>query len=280
LEGGFHLTYREFQTFLVHRLGAFLDSREARAEAARWLAEGFDRPAAWLLAHGDEDVPGAQVDQAEAWLVRRERGEPWAHLLGWCPFRGRRFEVGPAVLIPRPETELVLEAALDVGRRLQVLHATDVGTGSGILGICLALETDWQVVATDVSRGALRMARRNAAALQAKVDFREGSLLGPVPDPVGLVVSNPPYVDPADRPTLQRELGFEPELALFAADRGLALATELLRQARVRHAPGVVLEMGAGQGAELRARAEAMGWARVAVHRDLADHDRILIALA
>jgi release factor glutamine methyltransferase len=86
-------------------------------------------------------------------------------------------------------------------------------------------------------------------------------------------------VDPADRPTLQRELGFEPELALFAEDRGLALATELLRQARVRHAPGVVLEMGAGQGAELRARAGAMGWRRVAVHRDLAGHDRILIAL-
>lgn len=264
---------------LQGRLGRFLPPEEARAETDRWLREGLGFERTWLAAHGDDPVDPLALSQVEAWLERREQGEPWAYILGWTTFRERRFEVNPDVLIPRPETELLLEAALDVGRRLGVLHATDVGTGSGILAACLALETDWQVRAVDLSRKALRVARRNVEALGAKVAFHEGSLLGPVPDPVGLVVSNPPYVDPADRPTLQRELAFEPDMALFAEDRGLALSTELLRQARVRSAPGVLLEIGAGQGQELSDRATAMGWSRVHVHRDLAGHDRVLIAL-
>ena len=93
------------------------------------------------------------------------------------------------------------------------------------------------------------------------------------------MVSNPPYVDPADAPCLQRELAFEPASALFAPDRGLALATELLRQSRRRSAPACVLEIGAGQGAELDLRARAAGWNRVVVHQDLAGHDRVLMAL-
>lgn len=272
-------TLNDLRALLRSRLGAFLDPREAWAETDRWLREGFGLDRVRLAAHGEDGLEDAAFDQAEAWLLRREQGEPWAHLLGWTTFREHRFEVNADVLIPRPETELVLEAALDVGRRLGVLHATDVGTGSGILATCLALETDWQVRAVDISRKALRVARRNAEAHGARVRFHEGSLLGPVPDPVGLVVSNPPYVDPADRPTLQRELAFEPALALFAEDHGLALSTELLRQGRVRQAPGVVLEIGAGQGDALKGRAEAMGWHRVLVHRDLAGHDRVLVAI-
>jgi release factor glutamine methyltransferase len=215
----------------------------------------------------------------DAWLSRRSQGEPWAYLLGWAPFRGRRFQVTPATLIPRPETELVLEAALEVGRRLKVLHACDIGTGSGILGISMALETDWQVTATDISAGALEAAKANATALGASLSFSQGDLLAAVKGVAGLVVSNPPYVDPADAPGLQRELGFEPATALFAPERGLALSTEILRQARRRSAPACILEIGSGQGAELELRALAAGWKRVVVHQDLAGHDRVLMAL-
>jgi release factor glutamine methyltransferase len=260
-------------------LGRFLEPAEARAEARRWLEEGLGLSRSWLAAHGDDPVPPDDVARVEAWLERRRQGEPWAYILGWAAFRGRRYRVTPATLIPRPETELVLEAALEVGRRLKVLHACDVGTGSGILAISLALETDWEVAATDISPGALAVARDNAAALQARVRFHQGDLLAAAPDPVGLVVSNPPYVDPADEPSLQRELAFEPRSALFAEDRGLALASKLLRQARHRSAPGCVLEIGAGQGAELEARARAAGWRSTAVHRDLCGHDRVLMAL-
>ncbi|BDU77202.1 peptide chain release factor N(5)-glutamine methyltransferase [Mesoterricola sediminis] len=273
-------TYAQLQRHLADALAGFLEVQEARAEARRWLIEGLGLGSTWLLAHGEDTVPSRDVDQVAGWLDRRRAGEPWSYILGWAPFRGRRFKVTRDTLIPRPETELVLEAALDVGRRLGVLHAVDVGTGSGILAVCMALETDWEVRASDISRGALAVARENAAAHGARVAFHKGDLLGPLPDPLGLVVSNPPYVDPADEQTLQRELAFEPRSALFAEDRGLALATALLRQARVRSAPGVVLEIGAGQGAELQARAEGLGWGRVAVHRDFAGHDRVLMALA
>lgn len=273
------MDYGALRQMLTEALAVWQEPREAQAEAFRWFEEGLKHGRAWMLAHATDPVPPDEVDQVQAWLERRQTGEPWSHILGWTWFRGHRIEVNRDVLIPRPETELLLEAALDVGARLNVLHATDVGTGSGILAIHLALETDWRICATDLSRKALRVARRNADALQATVDFREGSLLGPVPDPVGLVVSNPPYIDPADRPTLQRELAFEPEMALFAEDQGLAVATALLKEARVRHAPGVVLELGSGQGSALKARAEAMGWRRTLVHQDLAGHDRVLVAL-
>lgn len=272
-------TYRDLRLDLGAALAVFLDPQEASAECHRILEEGLGRSRSWMVAHGDETVPEAVRHQVGAWVRRRRSGEPWAYILGWTTWRGRRFEVTAETLVPRPETELVLEAALDVGRRLGVLHAVDVGTGTGILGITLALETDWNLRATDVSRGALAVARRNAEALGAQVAFREGHLLDPVPDPLGLVVSNPPYVDPSDQPGLQRELAFEPPRALFAGDRGLALSTELLATAQRRHAPACVLEIGAGQGQDLSERARGLGWTRVAVHQDLAGHDRILLAL-
>jgi release factor glutamine methyltransferase len=273
-------TYAQLCLELTSALAGFLDPEEAQAEAGLWFEEGLGLGRSWLVLHGNEPVPDPDRARVEAWLERRRTGEPWAYILGWSLFRDRRFEVNRDTLIPRPETELVLEAALDIGQRLGVRRACDIGTGSGILAVCLALETDWAVTATDISPAALAVAKRNAAALGAAVSFLEGDLLAPVPGPLGLVVSNPPYVDPADRPTLQRELGFEPERALFAPDHGLALATELLRQARQRVAPGCVLEIGAGQGAELVGRARALGWKRAQVHQDLAGHDRVLMALA
>jgi release factor glutamine methyltransferase len=104
--------------------------------------------------------------------------------------------------------------------------------------------------------------------------------LDPAPDPVGLVVANLPYVDPADQPGLQRELSFEPSSALFAPYRGLALTTALLAQARARRSPACLLEIGAGQGGELCRRAMGIGWRKALIHQDLAGHDRILVALA
>jgi release factor glutamine methyltransferase len=272
-------SYGQLRRQLLEALNAFLEPLEAQAEASCWLEEGLGRSRSWLAAHGEEPVGAGEVAKVEDWLDRRRRGEPWAYLVGWAPFRGRRFRVTPATLIPRPETEGVLEAALDVGRRLGVRHATDVGTGSGILAVSLALATDWRVAACDLSSAALAVAQDNAAALGARVSFHQGDLLDPVPDPVGLVVANLPYVDPADERSLQPELRFEPRTALFAADRGLALTTRLLAEAWQRRCPGCVLEIGAGQGAELCQRALAAGWRRAVAHQDLAGLDRVLLVL-
>ena len=273
------LTYAELRRDLAIQLARFLSVEEAQAESWLWLEDGLGRDRSRLVARGEEAVPEADRERVGQWLRRRREGEPWAYLLGWSTFRDRRFKVTPATLIPRPETELLVEAALEVGRRLGVDRCVDVGTGSGIIAVSLALETGWVISATDVSPGALGVARENAAALGARVTFLGGSLLEPVPDPLGLVVANLPYVDPADRPTLQRELTFEPETALFALDRGLKLSTDLLAQARTRQAPACLLEIGASQGGELCRRALGMGWRKSLIHQDLAGHDRVLIAL-
>lgn len=273
-------TCRDLHRDLTRALSEFLEPGEARAEAFLWLEEGLGLSRSALAARGQDPAPADAEAQVQAWLARRRTGAPWAYLLGWSRFRGRRFTVTPDTLIPRPETELLVEAALEVGRRLGVNRVVDVGTGSGIVAVTLALETPWQVTAADLSPGALAVARANAAALGAPVTFVEGSLLDPVPDPLGLVVANLPYVDPADAPTLQRELAFEPDLALFAGDRGLALTTDLLAQARRRGAPACLLEIGAGQGGELCRRGLGSGWGKVMVHQDVAGHDRILVALA
>lgn len=273
-------TYLQLRLDLASALAVFLDPEEAHAESIRWFEDGLGRSRSWVAAHGGDFVPPDVRRQVSEWVQRRRTGEPWAYILGWTLFRGRRFRVTPDTLIPRPETELLVEAALDVGRRLGVDRCVDVGTGSGIIAVSLVLETDWAVSATDVSSGALAVARENAGDLGAEVAFHEGSLLDPLTDPVGLVVANLPYVDPADRPGLQRELAFEPESALFAPDRGLQLSTDLLAQALARKAPACLLEIGAGQGGELCRRALGLGWRKSMVHQDMAGHDRVLIALA
>ena len=274
------LSYADLRRDIAGMLARFLPPEEAVAESWRWMDEGLGRSRSWMLAHGDEAVPGAEREQVGQWIRRRREGEPWSYLIGWAPFRERRWKVTPDTLIPRPETELVLEAALDVGRRLGVRRAVDVGTGTGILGICLALETDWAVTATDLSPAALAVARANAEVHGARLAFLEGDLLDPVPEPLELVVSNPPYVAEADRPSLQRELAFEPAMALFSPDQGLQHPTRLLTQAKVRGARAVVMEIGAGQGGELCRRALSLEWSKAMNHQDLAGHDRILIALA
>lgn len=274
------ISHSQLRRDLAQTLASFLPPEEALAESWLWFSEGLGRDKAWMLAHGAEPVSGPDRKRIGQWLRRRREGEPWSYLLGWAPFRGRRWTVTRDTLIPRPETELVLEAALDIGKRLGVRRAVDIGTGTGILGVSMALETDWAVTATDLSPRALAVARENAEALGAKLDFLLGDLLDPVPDPLELVVSNPPYVDEADRPALQRELAFEPESALFSPDRGLHHGSVLLLQARDRGAKACVLEIGAGQGGELCRRALGAGWAKAMVHQDLAGHDRILVALA
>lgn len=273
-------TYHQLRLDLATALAVFLDPEEAHAETIRWFEEGLGRSRTWMVSHGREVVPPEIRRQVSGWVRRRRTGEPWAYILGWSQFRGRRFKVTPDTLIPRPETEMLVEAALDIGQRLKIDRCVDVGTGSGIIAVSLALETDWQVSASDVSAAALGVARDNAAGLNAGIHFHEGSLLDPVPDSLGLVVANLPYVDPADQPTLQRELAFEPASALYAPDRGLALSMTLLEQARSRKAPACLLEIGASQGGELCRRALGLGWHKAMVHQDFAGHDRILVALA
>ncbi len=252
----------------------------------------------WLARSAAEAPESFQTTFAN--LVRRRRHrEPVAYLLGAKEFYGRRFRVTRDTLIPRPETEGLVEAALawlgstelrramsgaeDARRPMRVV---DVGTGTGCVAITLALEfrgaEALDITGTDTSDGALAVARDNALRLGAAgLDFRLGSLLAELPGPVDLIVSNPPYVPLRDRHTLPRDVvGFEPAVALFGGDDGLEIVRKLIPAARQALAPNsaLMLEVGVGQADRVAALLEAARFTSIHRHQDLQGIDRILVA--
>ena len=199
---------------------------------AHWLAMhagGVTR--AWLIAHDEEAVPACIESIVLDLFARRRGGEPVAYILGEREFYGLTLHVSPAVLIPRSETELLVELALE---RLPA-NATvlDVGTGSGAIAIAIAsLRPDAMVVATDISMPALEVARRNAARHGVAIEFFHGDALAPVSGRrFDVIVSNPPYVAQGDPHLLQGDLPFEPALALACGPHGMDMLTRLAEQA-------------------------------------------------
>ncbi len=251
------------------------------AREVRWLlARALARPEAWVLAHADEPVAAGSEEVFRAWVLRRAAGEPAHYIVGSCPFWGRAFAVTPAVLIPRPETELVVECALTLERppRPRVL---DVGTGSGCLAVTLALELDGaEVVATDLSLAALEVARGNARSLGAAVRFTAGDLAAHLRGPFDLVVANLPYVPEGDLPTLPVEIAaHEPRLALAAGEHGTDLLAPFVAQLPGLLAPGghVLLEVGGAQRALLAGAIAAAGLREVHTGLDHAGLERVLV---
>ncbi|MGD1148888.1 MAG: peptide chain release factor N(5)-glutamine methyltransferase [Thermoanaerobaculaceae bacterium] len=248
---------------------------------ARWLlAHAFDRSEAWILAHRDEAVPAHVEALFRGWLARRAAGEPAHYIVGCCPFWGRVFSVTPAVLIPRPETELIVECVLTLPqpKRPRVL---DVGTGCGCLAVTLALELpDSSVAATDLSPAAVEVARRNARTLGAAVRVTIGDLAAHARGPFDLVVANLPYVPAGEIPGLSVEIrAHEPHVALTGGEDGADLLRTLLADLPRLLAPGghALLEMGPRQRAGLQAGVAASGL--VEVHRglDRAGIERVLV---
>lgn len=223
--------------------------REARAFLA-WLLE---KDEAFILAHPEQRVPEAVVTRFWQAVARRERGEPFHLIVGFCPFFGRDFAVAPGVLIPRPETELVVTAVLGLPLPPHP-RILDVGTGSGILAVTLKREiANARVVASDVSLQALRLARSNACKHQAAVRLALGHLATPWRGPFHLVVANLPYLPESMRHRVPPELHFEDPQALFAGEDGLALVRLLVNDLPRILAPGgfAALELGEGQASRV-----------------------------
>jgi release factor glutamine methyltransferase len=196
--------------------------------------EAADR--SYLAAHGDEQLQDTSI--IDSFAARRAEGEPLAYILGYREFYGRRFFVTPDVLIPRPETETII----DIVKDLKPEKILDVGTGSGCIAITCALETDAQVDAVDISDDALRIAQRNAAHHGAKVNFHKSDLLSNFqPDPNTLIIANLPYVDVNWDWLDHQSLDHEPSLALYAEQQGLALIYKLIDQ-YPDNAAGLILE--------------------------------------
>jgi release factor glutamine methyltransferase len=288
---------------IVRLRRAQVPSHTLAAELLLIHALGRDR--VWLYSHADDAVDAAVADKYFALVTRRAAGEPTQYLTGKQEFWGLEFEVTPAVLIPRPETEHVVEVVLGrlgaadikidtkTGAPNLPLRIADVGTGSGCLAIALAHELPHaEIFATDISPAALHVARRNGARHQVddrvhfvETNLLEGLYLSPLvparsPQLFDLIVSNPPYVARNDVASLEREVReHEPEAALFGGPTGVEMYARLIEQAGWLLRPGgnLVLELGHGAADSVRAIFAAdAGWANICVTNDLAGIPRVL----
>lgn len=232
-----------------------------------------------LLARPETSVIAPAWMQYLTWVDRRAAGEPLAYLVGEAEFRGRVFQVSPDVLIPRPETEVLIELALARLQGLARPRIVDLGTGSGIVAISLALECPQaEVLAVDLSPAALAVARTNAGRLGARVDFRAGSWFAPLAgERFDLIVSNPPYVAAGDPHLALNGLPFEPQMALTDGADGLDCIRAIVAEAAAHLATGghLLFEHGYDQGVDSRNLLTAAGFQAAFTHPDLAGIDRV-----
>ena len=253
----------------------------ARSEARWLLAHVLAEPESALLAHGERVVSAESAERFWNLVERRTQREPFAYLVAEREFFGRRFVVDRRVLVPRPETEMLIEAALDLRLTLDERPplVVDVGTGSGAIGCTLALERpDWRVVASDVSADALAVAGINwrRLALNERLALVRGSLLSWLHEPADLVIANLPYIPSARIPMLMPEVSrWEPALALDGGPDGADLMRVLLADAERAVRPGgtILLELDPGQAEVLTTLVPGASWH---VIRDLSGLERVL----
>lgn len=256
-----------------------LPPREARLEARVLAAHAWHVAAAWLIAHDTDPVSADHAAEFETLLSRRLQGVPIAYLVGLREFYGRPFEVSPDVLIPRPDTELLVERALAALPPDQPVDILDLGTGSGCIAITLALECpNAHVTAVDRSPAALAVARRNAECLSARVTFMESSWFAALGDQrFDLIVSNPPYIPSQDPHLARGDVRFEPLAALASGPDGLDDLRHLIQAARDYLKPGasLLLEHGYDQSEAVLALLRACGIPHVQSWADLSGTLRV-----
>lgn len=238
-----------------------------------------------LLTRDTDALTPQQLDRWNALLDRRIHGEPMAYILGEREFYGRMFAVNPNVLIPRPDTEILLDAVLGQYDGQTALHVLDLGTGSGAIAVTLAAERPlWQVTAVDVSTDALRVAQANADRHAPKLRLLHSdwySALNEQQDRFDVIVSNPPYIAVDDVHLTQGDVRFEPRGALSDEADGLRHYRHIIAQAPsfLNDGGRIFLEHGFEQGEAVRALLQQHGFTDVQTVRDLAGHERVSIGL-
>jgi release factor glutamine methyltransferase len=261
---------------------ALLPSRTASLDAQLLLADVLHVSRAWVLAHSEARVAGAEIERYRELVGRRVTGVPLAYLRGRVEWFGMDLEVSPAVLVPRPDTEVLAEEAIEWARAHSVDRIADIGTGSGALAIALArFLPDAVIVATDVSEDALEIARHNAAAQGAveRITFRRGDLLNPLKERPDMLVANLPYLSDAMMAELDADVRHEPVLALHGGATGLELYDRTMSQMRVRGwTPAVFFEIDPRQETAAVGLAHThFPGARVRIVPDLARRARVLV---
>lgn len=249
---------------------------------ARMLLQHAGYTRVELITRGDAELPSETEQRLNGWAARRAAGEPMAYILGAREFYGRRFAVNPDVLIPRPETEHLVEAVIE--RLPNGGCVWDLGTGSGAVAVTVALERpDARVRSSDISPGALATAQANAQTLGAAVEFALGSWFDTdrpsERDSFDIIVSNPPYIERNDPHLRQGDLRFEPQGALTDFSDGLSCIRAIAEgaPAYLKHGGWLLLEHGYDQGAAARAILVANGFADIATLPDLAGLDRVTL---
>lgn len=275
---------------LLQALQGYLQSHKipsARLDAELLIAYVLQVDRVYLYTHYDQPIEVNERTQLRALAKRRAAHEPMAYILKTREFYSRVFQVGPEVLIPRPETEHVIEVVQDAFRKQQRTpkRILDMGTGSGILAVTLALAyTEAEVVACDLSQAALTLAAANAQmhGCAERIRWYQGDLFAALPSatvPFDLIVSNPPYIDPIQRPDLSADVrDYEPHMALFSAQQGLSHLRQICLQApRYMQAPAfLALEMGYDQQAAVAGFLNAACWSDVHMQRDLQGLPRVM----
>jgi len=251
----------------------------ARLEAELIVGAAEDLTRSQVVAQSNAEL--RHENRASEMLVRRLRHEPLAYILGWREFYGRRFLVNPAVLIPRHETEIVVDAALEVAREWGSKTVLDLATGSGCIAITLALEGDFdRVFATDISPAAVETAARNAKSLGAKVCFAVGDLVSPIRGRFDLVVSNPPYIG-SEEPLPEEIRRFEPAHALISAPFWYSYYLAIAQSVPRCLVPGgkLVVELSDREPTFVVHLFQECGWTVLDIKKDLGARDRALVLI-
>ena len=285
-----------FKNGIARLREAHVPSFTLAAELLLLHVAGRDRT--WLYAHPEDELTAEQEERFLSLIARRAVGEPTQYLTGKQEFWGLEFEVTPDVLIPRPETEHVIEVALDrlavreirAGRKQTLsgegLQIADIGTGSGCIAVALAKDLPGtKFIATDISPAALSVARRNAERhnFADRIEFVRANVLEGIAAEThfDLIASNPPYIGRREGPTLQREVrDHEPEVALYGGEEGYELYAALVTQSAAHLLPGgiVVLELGHDSLPAVQPLFDTPDWMRVGVTNDLAGIPRVIAA--
>ncbi len=259
---------------------------EGRREAGGLLQHLLGRDRTFVLAHPEQQLTAAQLQTFRELLRRRAAGEPLQYITAQQSFFGLDFEVAPGVLIPRPETELLVEAALETLRGSQSPRICDVGTGSGCIAITLLHErSDAQAVAIDISAAALEIAKRNAQRhlVAERLTFVQAncfSSLSPAAFSFDLIVSNPPYVAEDALAGLQREVrDHEPREALAGGPDGLDVVRRLLNESTIFLKPGghLLIEIGFNQASAVSSLLEQHSWLKQGIRPDLQGIPRVVV---
>jgi release factor glutamine methyltransferase len=257
---------------------------EPRRESASLLSFALGRPHSFLIAHPEYILSDDEAAKFASAVERRERREPFQYITGKQEFWGLEFDVEPGVLIPRPETEILVEAAVEFLKTCWTPRFAEAGVGSGCISVSILYSVPAATAyATDVNPLALDLAGRNAAKhyVDARLTLRETDLLEGLVGPFDLVVSNPPYIPDAEVATLQSEVrDFEPHTALAGGDDGLDIVRRIVADARHIIRPGgvLMLEIGDGQAAAVSDLFAPADWAGPDFRKDLQGIDRVVSA--